>query len=948
MRLHPARTALCFVLGASLLSCKDALTSVKQPPLAVLRSTTVADAPQIVISQIYGGGGNSGATLKNDFIELFNRGSQSVSLAGWSVQYASAAGTTWQVTNLTGSIPGGGYYLVQEAQGSGGTQNLPTADATGNIPMSATAGKVAVVASTKALSGACPVMLAVDLVGFGTGSCDTAAPTLTNANSALRNNGGCANTGVASADFTRSPNNTVPVARNTSSATRTCPALGAFDHLTISKDSTIVVGDSVRVAARPHDATNQIVYSTTITWSTSDESIANVDATGLVRGVGVSSDPAVIMASATGDGITVSVTQNTTVKAPAEQTPGIHWIDVSSSSTSFPPGFQTQLFVTARNASRGTIIPANFTFEALDDTIATIAAIDTGSAIITGVKASTAVPRPRFRITATPKDGGTPAYTFITTSSAIEPVTFAPPSIYAKNDEFGDPTAASTSAPNDFLVVRPQYTLSYNQSRGTPNWVAYELDARQMVAGQDRCNCFTADPVLPADKQILTSDYTNGGFDRGHMARSADRTSANGDNATTFYLTNIVPQQADLNQGVWAQFENALGDSARAGRAVYIITGPLYSRSHELTFLKNQGKVAIPDSTWKVALIGPINGGNPFTRGNVQTWDDLSGLTILAVNMPNVGGVRGDPWSKYLTTVDKIETATGYDFLNLLDVAFQRALEAGDHAPKAAYVVTGTKNEGSILTFDASASIDPDLGRTDLDRTEALTYTWTFGDGTSATGRSVTHTFAKFGAYTAKLNVTDAFGWESTITQTLNIDDVAPVIAALANATLIVGESYSANVTFSDPGADVWNASVNYGDLTTKQLTNVAKTFPISHTYTASCTCTLTVNVSDDGGQSGAATVLVTVLTPLAATKDLGQQVQLLAESALLLSQDVQPLLASLDAATRQIQRGNTIAASNELGAFINKVTAGVLSGRTDSRAAQQLIGFAQRIQRAL
>ena len=129
------------------------------------------------------------------------------------------------------------------------------------------------------------------------------------------------------------------------------------------------------------------------------------------------------------------------------------------------------------------------------------------------------------------------------------------------------------------------------------------------------------------DEQIFTSDYTNGGYDRGHMTRSADRTTANVDNASTFFLTNIVPQQADLNQGVWAQFENALGDSAtKGGRAVYIITGPIYSPSHPLAFLKNEGKVAVPDSTWKIALIGPTHRrylhspSAPFRVGT--TWPD--------------------------------------------------------------------------------------------------------------------------------------------------------------------------------------------------------------------------------------------------------------------------------------------------------------------------------------
>src|SRR6266853_4093921 len=94
----------------------------------------------IVISQVYGGGGNSGSTYKNDFIELFNRGTTPVDVTGWSVQYNSAtATTTWQVTNLNSfTIQPGQYYLVQEAQGAGGTTNLPTPDTTGTIAMSAT------------------------------------------------------------------------------------------------------------------------------------------------------------------------------------------------------------------------------------------------------------------------------------------------------------------------------------------------------------------------------------------------------------------------------------------------------------------------------------------------------------------------------------------------------------------------------------------------------------------------------------------------------------------------------------------------------------------------------------------------------------------------------------------------------------------------------------------
>lgn len=161
---------------------------------------------QVVISQVYGGGGNSGATLKNDFIELRNNGAAAVSLDGWSVQYASSAGTSWSRTNLAGSIAPGGYYLVQQAAGSGGTQDLPTPDAIGGIAMSATNGKVALVQSTTALAGSCPLGgTVVDFVGYGSSAtCFEGAgptPTLSNTTAALRKGDGSVDTNQNAADF---------------------------------------------------------------------------------------------------------------------------------------------------------------------------------------------------------------------------------------------------------------------------------------------------------------------------------------------------------------------------------------------------------------------------------------------------------------------------------------------------------------------------------------------------------------------------------------------------------------------------------------------------------------------------------------------------------------------------------------------------------------------------
>ena len=196
--------------------------------LLTAASAWATGSSSLVIAEVYGGGGNSGATYKNDFIVVFNRSASSVDVNGWSVQYASATGSSWQVTPLATSskiVPAGGYFLVQETNGAGGTVNLPTADAPpGTINLSATAGKVALCNSTTALTVANPVggATVVDFVGFGTtanayeGSGPTPAPS--NTTSVQRANSGCTDTDNNNADFTAgSPN-----PRNSSTSTHSC------------------------------------------------------------------------------------------------------------------------------------------------------------------------------------------------------------------------------------------------------------------------------------------------------------------------------------------------------------------------------------------------------------------------------------------------------------------------------------------------------------------------------------------------------------------------------------------------------------------------------------------------------------------------------------------------------------------------------------------------------
>jgi uncharacterized protein YjdB len=183
-------------------------------------------AASLVISQVYGAGGNTAnnaSSFHNDFIELHNAGPTPFDLTGYAVQYAAAAGTSWQVTALPSiTIPGGGYFLIQEATGAFTAPALPTPDVTGTISMAAAAGKVALTPSTIALSGACPIGLTNDFVGYGTtancfeGSGPTGAPGNTTA--ALRNGGGCTDANDNKNDFMV----LTPTPRNTATPTSVC------------------------------------------------------------------------------------------------------------------------------------------------------------------------------------------------------------------------------------------------------------------------------------------------------------------------------------------------------------------------------------------------------------------------------------------------------------------------------------------------------------------------------------------------------------------------------------------------------------------------------------------------------------------------------------------------------------------------------------------------------
>lgn len=221
--------------------------------LLLLPTSAYGSTSGVVVSQIYGGGGNAGATYRNDFVELFNAGSSTVDISGWSVQYATAAGTSWQATGLTGSIAPGRYYLVQLASNADVGAALPTADATGTSNLGSTSGKIALVRGTTELAcgaaaGSCSgLSLIEDFVGYGSatdfeGSGSAEAPSNTSA--AIRGNGGCADTGNNAADFAAGP----PTPRSSTSLAHVCagtPSPGPSGAVNVALDVASVLSVSV-------------------------------------------------------------------------------------------------------------------------------------------------------------------------------------------------------------------------------------------------------------------------------------------------------------------------------------------------------------------------------------------------------------------------------------------------------------------------------------------------------------------------------------------------------------------------------------------------------------------------------------------------------------------------------------------------------------------------------
>jgi endonuclease G len=236
----------------------------------------------------------------------------------------------------------------------------------------------------------------------------------------------------------------------------------------------------------------------------------------------------------------------------------------------------------------------------------------------------------------------------------------------SKHTTLGIPAATSTSDLNAFLSVKSGYVMSYNSSRKVPNWVSWELNT-SYLGSTARQDDFRTDSTLPANvPQASLADYSGSGYDRGHMCPSADRTLTVTANSQTFFLSNMVPQAANNNQGPWADLENDCRALVQAGKELYIISGGTFSASSNTV----GSGVVVPDKTFKVIVVLDAVGQGP---SSVTT-----NTRVIGVMMPNENSqisISAD-WHSFRVSVDSIEAATGDNFLSDVDPAVQAVVEA--------------------------------------------------------------------------------------------------------------------------------------------------------------------------------------------------------------------------------------------------------------------------------
>lgn len=209
----------------------------------------------------------------------------------------------------------------------------------------------------------------------------------------------------------------------------------------------------------------------------------------------------------------------------------------------------------------------------------------------------------------------------------------------------------------EVYIEHTGYTVSFNPETNIPNWVAWELNTEKLIERESRSNKFLPDPNIAPHLAVTTNDYKRSGWDRGHMCPAADNKWHWKAMDESFYMTNICPQNHNLNRGDWKELEDACRRWAEI-EPVYIACGPILYKAPKYGYIGKEHQIRIPDAFFKVVLTG-LQSGNPRAVGFIYKNE--------------AGNYKRD---KYVNSIDEVERITSFDFFSELPDDVEETIEA--------------------------------------------------------------------------------------------------------------------------------------------------------------------------------------------------------------------------------------------------------------------------------
>lgn len=209
---------------------------------------------------------------------------------------------------------------------------------------------------------------------------------------------------------------------------------------------------------------------------------------------------------------------------------------------------------------------------------------------------------------------------------------------------------------SELILHRKGYSVSYNRDWKIPNWVAWELNREKLIERESRSNKFLPDPDLTVKEAVTTDDYKRSGWDRGHMCPAGDNRWHWKAMQESFYMTNICPQNNNLNRGDWKELEEACRKWAEKEGKIYIVCGPiLYNMKHEV--IGKEHKIIVPEAFFKVILC-------------------TTSKPAKAIGFIYKNTAGNHPLDAYVNSVDEVERITGIDFFPALPDQLEKQVES--------------------------------------------------------------------------------------------------------------------------------------------------------------------------------------------------------------------------------------------------------------------------------